>query len=161
MSVWYINQTSNDAKEAVSCITMSISLVTELAKSETEELASLLCPCLRPASSAVWPLGLLPGLLPGVLVKWTQTQLSSLPASMNTEHMKSPFYKLFCGKNIILNFFKRKRESKHKQNNKNRMTQTVEEVKKMCAICYILLNRIIQICKTWILILTLFFFQNR
>lgn len=44
--------------------TMSMSLVTELAKSE-EEGAS----CRRPLSSGVWPLGLLPGLLPGVLGK--------------------------------------------------------------------------------------------
>lgn len=45
------------------CVTMSMSLVTELARSDTEELAR------RPESSGFWPLGLLPGLFPGVLFK--------------------------------------------------------------------------------------------
>lgn len=41
------------------CLTMSMSLVTELAMSETEELASVR----RLLSSGVWPLGLLLALL--------------------------------------------------------------------------------------------------
>lgn len=45
------------------CVTMSMSLVTELARSDREELAR------RPESSGFWPLGLLPGLFPGVLFK--------------------------------------------------------------------------------------------
>lgn len=53
----------------IMCVTISMSLVTELAKSETEELASWLGPWRRPVSSGVCPLGLLPGLLPGVLLK--------------------------------------------------------------------------------------------
>lgn len=53
--------------ECVLCVTMSISLVTELAKSEADELALWLGPGRRPVSSGVRPLGLLPGLLPGVL----------------------------------------------------------------------------------------------
>lgn len=54
------------------CLTMSMSLVTELARSETEELASVR----RLLSSGVWPFGLLLVLFPMDLQEEMHSQFS-------------------------------------------------------------------------------------